>query len=99
MGLICVRTSINPSPQTAGNPDARRRRSGQPERTRRHPRQLGCPEQEQGEAKYCVTVQTLEMIVHVYLRDDCDENIVAGGILSGTAWLYGDIVRAGLNSD
>lgn len=53
------------------------------------------PEHEQGEAKYCVTIQTLEMIVHVYLREDCENSIVTGGILSGTAWLYGDIVRAG----
>lgn len=52
------------------------------------------PEYGPDEAICCVTVQTLEMVVNVFLRIACEEQITVGGILSGTAWLFGDIVKA-----
>lgn len=43
------------------------------------------------EPNFCLMVETLEMILEVYVR--YEGNISTGGILSGVAWLYGDILK------
>lgn len=49
------------------------------------------------EPNFCLTVDTLEMTVHVFVRYEGD--ITIGGILSGVALLYGDIVKKDRQED
>ncbi len=50
------------------------------------------PEANENQPNYCLTVETLEMTLQLYLH--YDGPIEPGYILHGTAWLFGPVTRA-----
>ena len=50
------------------------------------------PEADENHPNYCLTVETLEMTINLYLRHEGP--IEVGSILHGVAWLFGPVTRA-----
>ena len=50
------------------------------------------PEANKNQPNYCVSVETLEMTLQLYLRHE--GSIEVGNILHGVAWLFGTVTRA-----
>ena len=50
------------------------------------------PEADENHPNYCMTVETLEMTINLYLRHEGP--IEVGSILHGVAWLFGPVTRA-----
>ena len=50
------------------------------------------PEADENQPNYCLTVETLEMTLQLYLRHE--GLIEVGSILHGVAWLFGPVTRA-----